>query len=223
MLRRDYILRMIEEFIRALARINEQKKERLWQEAETNLQQQAQRLTGHDLESIAALTDTELLSALLQSGEFQAQSEKSLMLARVLIDAAEVSDAEHRTTTGDALRLKALHLLLHTALRDEVYEWPEFVPPIDFVLQAFNRASLPAHTQALLMQHFERIGQFAKAEDALHAMLELLPENSALLQLGISFYQRLLAQNDVSLETGNLPRSEVETGLKELRDRQSRQ
>jgi hypothetical protein len=218
MIRRDYILRMIEEFVRALARINEQKRNQLWHEAETSLEDQAKRLTGTDLATIVTLTDTELLGSLLQTGDFQAQTEKAFILARVLIEAAEVADAENREESSRAFRLKALHLVLHTALRTEVFEWPEFVPTIDLLLQRFVRAQLPVHTQALLMQHFERTGQFAKAEDALYVLLELAPDNPALRELGISFYHRLLDQPDAALESGELPRSEVEFGLAEIRN-----
>lgn len=216
MIRRDYILRMIEEFIRALAKINGLKQQQRWREAGTSLEEQARALTGSDLATICTLTDTELLAGLLQTGEFQAQSEKSFMLARVLIEAAEVADAENRNIESQALRLKALHLLLHTSLRGEVYEWPEFVPAIDLVLQRFDQAQLPIHTQALLMQYFERTGQFAKAEDALHAMLEVAADNPQLRELAASFYHRLLAQSDTALEDGNLPRNEVQAGLEQL-------
>jgi hypothetical protein len=216
MIRRDYILRMIEEFIRALAKINGLKQQQRWREADTSLEEQATSLTGTDLATICTLTDTELLARLLQTGEFQAQSEKSFMLARVVIEAAEVADAENRNLQSQALRLKALHLLLHTSLRGEVYEWPEFVPAIDLVLQRLDRAQLPIHTQALLMQYFERTGQFAKAEDALHAMLEVAAPNPQLRELAVSFYHRLLVQSDTALEDGNLPRSEIETALKEI-------
>src|SRR4051812_13651901 len=151
MIRRDYILRMIEEFVRALAKINEQKRQGNWREAEESLEDQARRLTDTDLATITTLTDTELLARLLQTGDFQAQTEKTFMLARVLIEAAEMAEAKSRESISRALRLKALHLLLHASLRGEVFEWPEFVPNIDLLLQRFSRAELPIHTQALLM------------------------------------------------------------------------
>jgi hypothetical protein len=43
-IRRDYILRMIEEFVQALARINALKKDRRWQEAAGVLDEEFQRL-----------------------------------------------------------------------------------------------------------------------------------------------------------------------------------
>ena len=74
-------------------------------------------------------------------------------------------------------------------------------------------------TQAELMQHYERVGEFAQAEDALFAMLDAEPDNAAIAEFGIAFYQRLLVQSDTALGEANLPRAEVEEGLKELQSR----
>jgi hypothetical protein len=46
-IRRDYILRMIEEFVQALARISALKKDRLWQEAAGVVDEEFQRLCPH--------------------------------------------------------------------------------------------------------------------------------------------------------------------------------
>jgi len=218
-MRRDYVLRMIEEFGRVLAKILGQKNQRLLREAEGTIEEEVKRLAGHDLATIAALSETELLGSLLQTGDFQAYREKTFMLARLLIEAAELRANEVQGVgahTPFELRLKALHLLLHTSLREDIHEWPEFVPKIDMLLESLADAPLPIHTHALLMQHYERTGQFAKAEDALFALLDLAPGNAALRELGISFYHRLLTRTGPDLEAGDLPHSEVESGLREL-------
>ncbi len=71
------------------------------------------------------------------------------------------------------------------------------------------------------MQHYERSGEFAKAEDALFAMLEAEPMNAGLVDFGIPFYERLQGQSDTSLATGSLPRLELQAGLAELRGRKN--
>ena len=43
----------------------------------------------------------------------------------------------------------------------------------------------------------------------------------AALEFGISFYQRLESQSDLRLDEGNLPRTEIESGLEELRARRN--
>ena len=50
-------------------------------------------------------------------------------------------------------------------------------------------------------------------------MAELAADYPAVLQLGNAFYGRLLAKSDAALEMGNLPRTEVEQGSEEFRQR----
>lgn len=221
MIRRDYILRMIEEFFRLLARIDRLKQNRQWGEAESTVRAEIERLVGTGGAALVTLSDTEIFSRLLEGGELHSAREKAFMLARLLLENAETAEAGDppNLTLARQLRLKALHLLLHTALRDDIPEWPEYVPTIDRVLQLLADSALPLHTCALLMQHFEHSGQFGKAEDTLYRMLEIAPEEPALRQLGISFYHRLLARSDAALAGGDLPRAEVEAGLKELHAR----
>ena len=109
--------------------------------------------------------------------------------------------------------------MLDTLAHEEVFDCPEFVPRVQIFVQALGDALLPLSTQARLMQHYETIGDFAKAEEALFSMLEAEPANTALLELGIGFFERLRSLSDASLEAGNLPRLEVESELAELRRR----
>jgi hypothetical protein len=99
----------------------------------------------------------------------------------------------------------------------EVYEWPEFVPKVENLRAGLEGAVLPTRTQAMLMHHYERTGQFAKAEDALFSILDGEPAHEQLLQFGLAFYERLQGQSDAALLAGNLPRPEVEAGLAEIK------
>ena len=99
---------------------------------------------------------------------------------------------------------------------------PEFVPKVDDFVAALGDVELPLRTSALLMEHYERMGQFAKAEDALFAILEAEPNSTAALDFGKAFYERLQRQDDIRLEEGRLPREELEAGLKELGERKVR-
>ena len=96
-------------------------------------------------------------------------------------------------------------------------ECPDYVPRVETFLSALSDAPLPAPTQALVMEYYERIGALDKAEDALCAMLEAEPDNALIIEFGIAFYERLQVQSDAALAAGNLPRSELETSLAKLR------
>ncbi len=106
--------------------------------------------------------------------------------------------------------------MLQDEARGELSDWPEFVPKIEIFVKALADAPMPLATQAMLMQHYDRQGEFGKAEDMLFSMMEDVPDNPGLLELGTSFYRRLLAKSDDALIAGNLPRAELETGLSQL-------
>jgi Family of unknown function (DUF6483) len=219
MIRRDYILRMIEEFFQALSRIKSLKSARQWRDADASIDQEFQRLIGMGAQAVAQLSETELLARLVRGEPTLAVQEKTLIVATLLKEAGDVLTEQGRQEESRTSYLKGLHLLLDTLARGEVFECPQFVPKVEEFVTALGDSPLPLETQARLMQHYEHTGEFAKAEDALFAMLDAEPENPPLLELGISFYRRLESQSDARLADGNLPRAEVEAGLADLNAR----
>ena len=217
MIRRDYIVRMIQEFAEALARIRALKNGEQLGEASLLTETEFKRITGLDSESVLKLSETELLARLMQSEPLHAVREKMFFLTTLLKETGDIAAAEGRVDESRACYLKGLHLLLDSLARGDGFEQPEFVPKVELFVGALDE--LPTHTDVLLMEHYERIGQFGKAEDCLFAILEADPKNQAVLEFGISFYERLLGHSDVRLADGNLPRAEVEAGLAELRAR----
>lgn len=220
MIRRDYILRMIQEVAEALRRIRVLKNDRRLEDAKTELEAEFKRLFGEDSDALLKLSENDLLVRLISLGPTQAMKDQSLAVTALLREAGDLAVAAERLAAGRECYLKALNLLLYTLLQErEVFDAPEFVPRVAELEQALRGAPLPPVTLARLMQHHERTGEFAKAEDALFALLETDPNTAAIREFGISFYERLLSQSDRALETGNLPRAEVEQGLREWRDR----
>ena len=216
MIRRDYILRMIEEFIQALARVNALKQDQRWQEAAGAVDEEFQRLIGMGAQAVTRLTETELLARLIRGEPTQAVRERTLILTALLKEAGDLATTQEHTEESRSCYLKGLHLLLETLAREGVSAFPDFVPRVEVFVAALHGSPLPLETQTLLMRHYERSGEFAKAEDALFAALEAEPEKAGLVDFGVSFYERLRGQSDASLAAGNLPRPELEGGLAEL-------
>jgi hypothetical protein len=219
MIRRDYILRMIEEFFQALSKIRSLKKNHEWKTAAESTDKEFQRLIGVDGQTASQLSETELLARVVRGEATLAVREKTLMLATLLKEAGDVWSEQGRQTESRTSYLKGMHLLLDVLARGEVFECPEFVPKVEEFVIVLAESLLPLETYARLMQHYERTGEFAKAEDALFVMLDAEPENGPLLELGVSFYQRIKTQSDTQLADGNLPRMEVEAGLADLNAR----
>ena len=208
--------------MQALSRIRSLKQGQHWNEASGELDAELKKLIGDDMRAIARLSETELLARLMQDAPTHALREKTLVLTTLLKEAGDVATGEGRKEDSRECYLKALHLLLDNLGRGEIFDCPEFVPKVELLRESLEAVTLPVRTHAMLMQHYERTGEFAKAEDALFAMLDAEPDNAAIVEFGIVFYQRLLAQNDTALNAANLPRAEVQEGLKELEARRVR-
>jgi len=222
MIRRDYLLRQIEQFVAMLAKVAGLAQKEQWQEASSSIAREFQRLGGVDGPEVLKLSETELLARLIQGEPTQAVETKAFMLATLLKTNGDVLAAQGRREEGRLYYLKGLQLLLETFGRNEITERPNFVPAVEAFLTGLRDAPLPLPTNALLMRHYERIGEFAKAEDVLFAMVESAPANVELLDFGAAFYRRLLGLSDDALAAGNLPRGEAQAGLTELDQRKAR-
>jgi hypothetical protein len=171
MIRRDYILRMIEELRQVLAGIVALKQERRWQEVQGTLDEQFKRFVGGGASEAVAFSDTELSARLMQGEATQFVHDKALFLVRLFQEAGDAAVAQDRPDEGRAFHLKGLYLLLGILGGEEPSEHPDFVPSVEVFTAALADAPLPAQTQAMLMHHYERTGAYAKAEDALFALL----------------------------------------------------
>jgi uncharacterized protein DUF6483 len=219
MIRRDYILRMIAEFIEVLNRLEGLKKGQLWQQASGLLDEQFQRLIGAGPAAIIELSETELLARVIKGEPTQVVRDKTLIVTALLKEAGDIAGGQSDDRQSRRFYLKGLHLLMDVIAEGDISDCPDFVPKVDMFTAALGAAPLPVPTLVRLMQHYERSGQFGKAEDCLFALLEAEPEPLGLVDFGIAFYERIRAQSDASLAFGNLPRAELEAGLKELCER----
>jgi hypothetical protein len=218
MIRRDYILRMVEDFMQGLQRMRALKKDQLWTEAVSILDEEFNRLMGAGAQAIVGLSETEIMARVMQGEPTQAIHTKTLMLTTLLSEAGDLSAAQNKMDESRAYHLRGLHLLLYVLAGSEIHDYPDFVPKVEHFAAALKDFQLPIETHALLMQHYERTAEYAKAEDALFNMLNQKLEGR-ILEFGILFYERLLGQSDANLCAGGLPRPEVESGLSELREK----
>src|SRR5437773_12419678 len=96
MIRHDYILRMIENFIHALARIKSLKRGEHWRQAGATLEEEFTRLVGAGAETVVQLPETDLLALLMRGEPTHVVRDKTLMLAALLKEAGDVAAAEDR-------------------------------------------------------------------------------------------------------------------------------
>ena len=91
MIRRDYIIRMIEEFVEALARIRALKGQGQHGEALILTEEEFKRITGIDSQALLKLSETELLARLIESEPLHAVREKMFFLTTLLKEAGDIA------------------------------------------------------------------------------------------------------------------------------------
>jgi hypothetical protein len=218
MIRRDYLIRLIEQFGQELRRIESLKDEEKWEEAGGAVDAQVKRMTGKDAATVAKLPETELLALLMEGESTFGAREKAWILTLLLKESGDLAAGQDRLEEADGFYFKALHLLLKVLHGEDARDFPEFVPQVERLVETIGKDVLPVETEALLMEHYETTGQYDRAENALHAILQSDPANKDAREFGVDFYNRLKTQSDERLAAGNLPRAEVEAGLAELRE-----
>jgi hypothetical protein len=217
MIRRDYIVQMIEECIQALARIRGLRQEKRWQEAGAAVDVECEKLAATGAQDLAKLSETELLARVSQEQPTHTVRARLFMIVSLLQEAAEIAAAQDRLADAREAYLKALNVLLDVLDEDGAGEHPAFVPKVEALVESLAEAPLPVRTRVLLMQHYESTGQLGKAEDMLYSILDGTANDRASLELGVAFYERVLGLSDSTLSAGDLPRAEALEGLRELK------
>lgn len=219
MLRRDYLLRQVEEFVDALMRMAGLAKAEQWEAASSIANAQFKSLAGAGAGELLGMSGTELIARLAEGDAGYRIQEKMFMVARLFKESGDLLRGQGRIEESHAYYLKGLRLLLGAMADDPASPRPEFLPSLESFLIGLQDSALNLETNALLMRHYEQVREYAKAEDALFDMLDTEAGNLELLDFGVGFYERLLRLDDETLELGNLPRAEVKSGLDELNAR----
>jgi len=217
MIERDYIMRMIDLLAKVLARVLFLRKKLEFPQAADELAAAARNLLGLDPQLIRLMSDAQLIN-LLSSDESLGPS-KCYVLGMLLKEEAELSHSQGNEEATITQLTKSLSLLLAAFLPSGDPVVPSHRDSIDEVNVLLSGASLPPHINTRLFDYYRLTGRYDKAEDTLFVLVDQDPEY---LRSGLVFYEQLLTKSDDDLLRGNLPRSEIEEAIHELKQRLSR-
>jgi hypothetical protein len=218
MLRNDYIMRMIEQFINALAQIQLYKKGEDYLRAFQASEETFQQLFGVNSAFFNMVPTEDLLSLLQTDGILD--RDKTIMIAALLKLEGDIYEAQKDPEESSFRHLKSLDLYLEAFLCNSRIELAQHFSDIGELVSSLEDYELPEETNQRLWRYYEKDSQYAKAEDIIYALMENGRDERGTLEQGIYFYERLINKSDRDLIAGNLPRDEVEdglAGLKELR------
>ena len=212
----DYLMRQIQNFAHALARIMGLAKLRQYNEAIEVISQTTTQILRLDLDTIMAQSNTSLVDFLDTRYPPNEAEPLRRELVTLLREAGAIHAARGSTNHAWESYLKALDLLVQPSAGTTVARLLLDRPLVEQLLGVLDGNDMPTSTGLLVMEYFERSNDFAQAEDALFRLLEAKPATAEVISAGLAFYDRLGALSDAELAAGNLPREELAAGRREL-------
>jgi uncharacterized protein DUF6483 len=208
MIRRDYLLRMIQELTQALARILFLKRAGEYSKALDEIQRILTRFWNLTPDQIQGFSLQQWIEQCRQ--EEGPMGEKLIALAHLFNEQAELhARAENEPQRQRSLAL-ALGLYLEAVTHHGTIISVDLLGKIKRLVKLTAGERLPAEVLKRLLSYYESRGRLDKAEDALFDWLETRDPNAP--EGGLAFYQRAAAKSDHELEQSGLPRDEVEQG-----------
>jgi hypothetical protein len=219
MTQRDYILRIAEEFGRALAQVLYNRQIQDYAAAHTLVDEQCKQAFGMGIGFMRSIPDETLLSMLTSFDTLN--TEKCWLLAILLKTEGDIYQDQGNASESYYSYVRSLNLVLEVLLLDTTINGTATVPELEDLLSRLSEYELPTRTRLLLFQYFDHTGKYARAEDVLFEMLEAGDLDGDLHARGTAFYQRLMRKSDAALSVGNFSREEVAEGLARLEKMES--
>src|SRR5215471_10989883 len=212
MLRKDYIMRLIEQLGVAMARIISLKQNSQTHEALKEIEQACEKYLGLDPRVIGAASGEALLTLMSMGGKFDPR--RAVLLGELLKEEGDLYEMESMADRSYWGYTRSLWLFLESLNQDPSLRTPENIQDIGFLLGRLARYELSPELKSRLLAYHEWNGEFAKAEDVLFDLLER--DRHTWAPQAMQFYKRLSALSDEELARGDLPRDELNQGMKEV-------
>ncbi len=214
MSQRDYILRIAQEFGRALAQVLYNREIKDYTTAHSLLDEQCKQIFGMGIGFMRSIPEVTLLSMLTSFDTLD--TEKCWLLAILLKAEGDIYEDQGNASESYYSYIRSLNLFLEVLLLGTISSGRSIVPEIEDLLSRLSDYDLPIRTKLLLFRYFDHAHEYARAEGLLFEMLEEGDSEGDILDQGIGFFQRLKRKNDVELKAGNFSREKVEEGLARL-------
>lgn len=212
MLRKDYIMRMIELLGQAIAEVVLKRKAKDEAAAQQLLDQVSTEHLGLPLTLVISQPPSQLKAMLSLDGELDPG--KCLVAGELFGQAAALR--QHHGE-AEALRLKSLDFFMSGYRVLPEKERRLYAEKIATLIETLEDHAFEDQERLRFVLVYEAAHRYDQAEDLLFELLDAGVEGA--LERGLKLYQRLLYRKDEDLERGGLPREEVEQGLRELESR----
>lgn len=217
MIKKDYILQIIEEIANFLKDINRLLNDEKIEDAETYTDEVMQKFLGLSADTIKILPYEQLISFMRMDREIG--NEKCIVLGVLLTKKGDIAELKNDFDESYNYYLKALNILTEVFDKDEDERLKEHFSKIDYLIDKLQKYEFSNELNDKIIKYYEFSGKYDKAEDMIYDSLGENNWDKTLIIEGINFYERLLNKKENELVKGNLPIDEVKQGLAILKEK----
>ncbi|MBC8162145.1 MAG: hypothetical protein H7Z42_13110 [Roseiflexaceae bacterium] len=214
MVRKDFILRMIEQLVGVIHELLGLRAAEDFQAALELLERTYPQLTGLDGDLLRNTEPATLLQLLSFAGELDLG--KVVAAAELLKEEGDIRASLDDDAQAYACYDRSLFLFVTLVERHGPQLIDSRLQRVDAVADAIARYALPAATGYRLFDYYRLTHRYADAENWLFRVLEAEPHDNDLRQAGVAFFADLLQRTDHELYLGGLSRTEAADSLAEL-------
>ncbi len=170
MIREDYIMRMIEQLVKVLAKILSNKESENYQEAINNIESAFNNILGLDYNLISALSDKDIISLLKISKDNASLEIKCIIIAKLLKEKAEINNLINNENLNLVYDYqKALSLFLEGILNNKNVDIDlrSYHVDVEEIMIKINDTEISEDTRFKLSKFYELIDENGKAENEL--------------------------------------------------------
>jgi tetratricopeptide (TPR) repeat protein len=211
MLTEDYLIRMINLALAALASIIGLKTAGQYYEAFIEIDQTLEQLLGLRADLIRRLDDNSILTALTIQGSLDV--DRLWVVAELYQEEGDIYNAQNNPAQGYWSYLRSLNFYLYGVLEGGGKHLSEPVEKIRALVQTLQDYDLPPETHFSLFYFYEQMGEYTKAEATLDRLMNVPGAQEDIRAEMIDFYQRLLGKSEADLVKADLTRAQVEDRL----------
>jgi hypothetical protein len=208
-IQRDYLQRIIEQFGRALARILTKRAKASYEDLRVHIELACRENTGLDYPLAVDLLMPRLLD-MLEAGS-SARPHRYLILGDLLQLDGWLLRENDEIGASDERLVRAIWMYLHGTRSPYEVIAGECVENLAALVEELPSRALPHELKRKLVDHFEDIGAFVRAERLLFDLTDT--NDPAMIRRGRAFYEHLVKLSRETLEAGGLTREEARRGL----------
>ena len=146
-------------------------------------------------------------------------TDKCIMMAKLLEEEGNILENQNKLDDAFYIHQKSLNLFLEAYLNESTTcDLKEYFSDIDPLINKVCEYKLYFTLLSKIADYYAETKRYDKADNVIYEILGENDYDEKHIKFSIEFYENLLLKSDNDLNSGNLPREEIEQSLSSLRN-----